>query len=67
MAQQGAALQTYNLELIKGGCENAIEDKILIGANDFWKKPAQKIGVLLEMCLFIFFSVYSTVEFYISN
>jgi hypothetical protein len=24
MAQQGAALQTYNLELIKGGYENAI-------------------------------------------
>lgn len=54
MAQQGAALQTYNLELIKGGCENAIEDKILICANDFWKKPAQKM-------VFIFF-VYSTVE-----
>jgi hypothetical protein len=33
MAQQGAALQTYNLELIKGGGENAIEVKVLIGAN----------------------------------
>lgn len=60
MTQQGAALQTYNLELIKGGCENAIEVKSLIGANVLWKKPAQKMGVLFRS-VFIFY-VYSTVE-----
>lgn len=65
MAQQGAALQTYNLELIKGGCENAIEVKIVIGSNVLWKKPAQKIGILFRS-VFMFY-VYSTVEYFIFN
>jgi hypothetical protein len=56
-------LQTYNLELIKGGCENAIEVKILIGTDVLWKKAAQKIGVLFRSA-FIFY-VYSTVEYFI--
>jgi hypothetical protein len=61
MAQQGAALQTYNLELTKGGCENAIE----VETNPCgWKKPHRRWTFCSEVYLFFLLVVDNRV-FYI--